>query len=53
MSVTRPARRVNRESLSTQTQTTLVENEFQVVLPTRDGAVPTVPREVFTESSPP
>ena len=51
MSVTRPARRVNREALSIVPQNTLVENEFQVVYTCVElGGSPRA-SEVFTEST--
>lgn len=51
MSVTRPARRVNREAFSIVPQNTLVENEFQVVSTSLGpGGSPRV-NEVFTEST--
>ena len=51
MSVTRPARRVNREAFSIVPQNTLVENEFQVVYTCVElGGSPRA-SEVFTEST--
>ena len=53
MSVTRPARRVNREALSIVHQNTLVENEFQVVCTyVQPGGSPRA-NEVFTEATSP
>ena len=51
MSVTRPARRVNREALSIVPQNTLVENEFQVVATCLAPGGSLRVREVFTEST--
>jgi hypothetical protein len=50
MSVTRPARRVNRESVSIPAQNTLVENEFQVIATCLWPSGSADATEVFTES---
>jgi len=51
VSVTRPARRVNREVLSIVPQNTLVENEFQVVYTCAEPGGSPRANEVFTEST--